>query len=144
MHETTPLIPYPNWVYKIRQPSRQASCGQPRGAAPGTWYDLYLLDASRVFYDHPVNGPICGMAPESVTPKVDLGENEKPRDMPRRLLASLVITLPVVVSVLYLLFGALLSPMTAALGMSLSLVSVISNARRLRRLKLEEVATIVL
>ena len=64
--------------------------------------------------------------------------------MPRRLLASLVITLPVVVSVLYLLFGALLSPMTAALAMSLSLVSVISNARRLRRLKLEEVATIVL
>ena len=64
--------------------------------------------------------------------------------MPPCLFASLVITLPVVVSVHYSLFGALLSQMIAALAMSLSFVSVISNAQRLRRLKLEDVATIVL
>ncbi|WP_234729568.1 heavy metal translocating P-type ATPase [Acidocella facilis] len=47
---------------------------------------------------------------------------------------------PVAAGVLYPVFGVLLSPMIAALAMSLSSVSVISNALRLRRLKLEEVA----
>ncbi|WP_371871084.1 heavy metal translocating P-type ATPase [Roseibium aquae] len=43
---------------------------------------------------------------------------------------------PVAAGILYPLFGALLSPMLAAAAMSLSSVSVISNALRLRRLKL--------
>ncbi len=43
---------------------------------------------------------------------------------------------PVAAGVLYPVFGILLSPMLAAAAMSLSSVSVISNALRLRALKL--------
>jgi Cu+-exporting ATPase len=47
-----------------------------------------------------------------------------------------VIGIPVAAGVLYPSFGLLLSPMVAALAMSLSSVSVIANALRLRKLKL--------
>ena len=43
-----------------------------------------------------------------------------------------VIGIPVAVGVLYPLLGILLSPVVAALAMSLSSVSVIANALRLR------------
>jgi cation transport ATPase len=47
-----------------------------------------------------------------------------------------VIGIPVAAGVLYPTFGILLSPIVAALAMSLSSVSVIANALRLRALKL--------
>jgi Cu+-exporting ATPase len=47
-----------------------------------------------------------------------------------------VIGIPVAAGVLYPIFGILLSPVVAALAMSLSSVSVIANALRLRAAKL--------
>ena len=47
--------------------------------------------------------------------------------------------LPVALGLLYPLFGILLSPILAALAMSFSSVTVISNANRLKRFKLAEV-----
>ena len=49
--------------------------------------------------------------------------------------------LPVALGLLYPLFGILLSPILAALAMSFSSVTVISNANRLKRFKLAEVGT---
>ncbi len=48
-----------------------------------------------------------------------------------------VLSIPVAAGILYPVFGILLSPMVAAAAMSLSSVSVILNALRLRRMKLE-------
>ena len=47
-----------------------------------------------------------------------------------------VIGIPVAAGVLYPVFGVLLSPVVAALAMSLSSVSVIANALRLRSARL--------
>ena len=49
-----------------------------------------------------------------------------------------VVGVPIAAGALYPLFGLLLSPMIASAAMTLSSVSVITNALRLRRLRLEE------
>ncbi|MGG8497106.1 heavy metal translocating P-type ATPase [Tenacibaculum sp. TC6] len=49
-----------------------------------------------------------------------------------------VLGVPIAAGILYPVFGILLSPMIAALAMSFSSVSVITNALRLRKLKIEE------
>ena len=47
-----------------------------------------------------------------------------------------IIGIPIAAGILYPLFGILLSPVVAALAMSLSSVSVIANALRLRSVRL--------
>ena len=47
---------------------------------------------------------------------------------------------PIAAGVLYPVFGLLLSPMIAALAMSLSSVSVVSNALRLSKVALPQIA----
>lgn len=84
--------------------------------------------------------PKCGMAlePRETTAGAD-GENAELRDMTRRFWWSAALSLPVVVlgmttfaPPLFVPFGILLSPMIAVAAMTLSSLSVIGNALRLR------------
>ena len=60
------------------------------------------------------------------------------RRRPRR--RAIVIGLPVALGILYPFVGLMLSPILAALAMSISSVTVISNANRLKRFRPQEVA----
>jgi hypothetical protein len=57
---------------------------------------------------------------------------------PRPALIYNVLGVPIAAGVLYPAFGILLSPMLAAAAMSLSSISVIGNALRLRRMDLSD------
>ncbi len=81
--------------------------------------------------------PKCGMALEPAGASTGRGGDDgELRDMRRRLWIAVALTVPLVAVAMG---GVLLSPMIAAAAMSLSSVSVIGNALRLRRAALGEV-----
>jgi cation transport ATPase len=80
-----------------------------------------------------VKGDLAGIARAVVLSRATM------RNIRQNLLFAFVynaIGIPIAAGVLYPAFGVLLSPIVAALAMSLSSVSVIVNALRLRALKL--------
>jgi YHS domain-containing protein len=76
--------------------------------------------------DHPGDCPKCGMALEPKTVTAGTADEEN-TELHR---------IPVAAGVLYPFVGLLLSPIIAGAAMSLSSVSVISNALRLRKVRL--------
>jgi Cu2+-exporting ATPase len=99
------------------------------GIAMGTGTDVAIESASITL----VKGDLNGIA------KARLLSHEVMKNIKQNLFFALgynTIGIPIAAGILFPFFGLLLSPMIAALAMSLSSVSVITNALRLRRLKL--------
>jgi len=99
------------------------------GIAMGTGTDVAIESASITL----VKGNLNGVA------KARLLSHKVMKNIKQNLFFALgynTIGIPIAAGVLYPVFGLLLSPMIAALAMSFSSVSVITNALRLRRLKL--------
>lgn len=99
------------------------------GVAMGTGTDVAMESASVTL----VKGDILGIAKARELSRAVM------RNIRQNLFFAFIynaLGVPVAAGVLYPLFGLLLSPMIAAAAMSLSSVSVIMNALRLRRLKL--------
>ena len=99
------------------------------GMAMGTGADVAVESAGLTLLKGDLEGILraCKLARETV------------RNIRQNLFFAFVynsVGVPVAAGILYPVFGILLSPMLAAAAMSLSSVSVISNALRLRRLKL--------
>ncbi|HUZ60774.1 MAG TPA: copper-translocating P-type ATPase, partial [Hanamia sp.] len=99
------------------------------GIAMGTGTDVAIESASITL----VKGDLNGVA------KARLLSHKVMRNIKQNLFFALgynTIGIPIAAGVLYSFFGLLLSPMIAALAMSFSSVSVITNALRLRKTKL--------
>ena len=99
------------------------------GIAMGTGTDVAIESASITLVKGDLNGVVKA---RSLSHKVM-------KNIKQNLFFALgynTIGIPIAAGVLYPFFGLLLSPMIAALAMSFSSVSVITNALRLRRLKL--------
>jgi len=99
------------------------------GIAMGTGTDVAMKSAGITL----VQGDLRGIA------KARLLSQAVMRNIRQNLFFAFIynsLGVPIAAGVLYPFFGLLLSPMLAAAAMSLSSVSVISNALRLRRLKL--------
>jgi len=82
-----------------------------------------------------VKGDLAGIARAVVLSRATM------RNIRQNLVFAFVynaIGVPIAADVLYPVFGILLSPIVGALAMSLSSVSVITNALRLRTLKLQQ------
>ena len=106
------------------------------GIAMGTGTDIAIQSAAITL----VKGDLAGIARARALSRATM------RNIRQNLFLAFVyngIGVPIAAGVLYPVLGVLLSPMIAALAMSLSSVSVISNALRLRRLRLEGVARAV-
>ncbi|RYY80032.1 MAG: heavy metal translocating P-type ATPase [Moraxellaceae bacterium] len=100
------------------------------GIAMGTGTDIAMQSASVTL----VKGDLYGIARAYRLSQATV------KNMKQNLAFSLLynaIGIPVAAGVLYPLFGILLTPMMAALAMSLSSVSVVMNALRLSRFKLD-------
>jgi len=99
------------------------------GIAMGTGTDVAIESASITLVKGDLNGVVKA---RSLSQKVM-------KNIKQNLFFALgynTIGIPIAAGILYPFFGLLLSPMIAALAMSFSSVSVITNALRLRRLKL--------
>jgi Cu+-exporting ATPase len=99
------------------------------GIAMGTGTDVAMESAGVTL----VRGDLLGVAQARVLSKATM------RNIRENLFFAFIYNsagVPVAAGVLYPFFGILLSPMIAAAAMSLSSVSVIANALRLRRLRL--------
>jgi Cu+-exporting ATPase len=99
------------------------------GLAMGTGTEVAIQSAGITL----VKGDLAGIARARVLSRMTM------RNIRQNLVFAFaynVIGIPIAAGVLYPSFGLLLSPMVAALAMSLSSVSVIGNALRLRGLKL--------
>jgi len=99
------------------------------GIAMGTGTDVAMESAGVTL----VKGDLAGLARARVLSRATM------RNIRQNLMLAFVynvIGVPVAAGALYPAFGILLSPMLAAAAMSLSSVSVIANALRLRRVKL--------
>ena len=99
------------------------------GIAMGTGTDVAMQSAGTTL----VKGDLAGIARARTLSRLTM------RNIRENLIFAFaynVIGIPIAAGVLYPAFGLLLSPMVAALAMSLSSVSVIANALRLRAVKL--------
>ncbi len=99
------------------------------GIAMGTGTDVAIQSAGVIL----IKGDLRGIARARKLSEATMG-NIKQNLMFAFLYNALGV--PIAAGILYPIFGLLLSPVTAALAMSLSSVSVISNALRLSRIKL--------
>ncbi len=99
------------------------------GIATGTGTDVALQSAGITL----VNGDLTGIGRASALSRATMGNIRQ-----NLVLAFVynVLGIPVAAGALYPLFGILLSPVIAAAAMSLSSVSVIGNALRLRLVRL--------
>jgi Cu+-exporting ATPase len=98
------------------------------GIAMGTGTDVAMQSAGVTL----VKGDLAGIARARALSRATM------RNIRQNLVLAFVynaVGIPIAAGVLYPSFGLLLSPMVAALAMSLSSVSVIANALRLRRLE---------
>lgn len=99
------------------------------GIAMGTGTDIAMESAPVTL----VRGDLTGIARARALSRATV------RNIRQNLFFAFVynaVGIPIAAGVLYPVFGMLLSPMLAALAMSLSSVSVVSNALRLRRVTL--------
>ena len=103
------------------------------GFAIGTGTDVAIEASDITLISGSLRGVVLGIAISKATM----------RNVYQNLFGAFVyngLGLPIALGILYPILGLLLSPILAALAMSFSSVTVISNANRLKRFRLQEVS----